>query len=154
MNNYKEIIVEIDLQMIKIIKLSEKYSLFYFIVMMDGVHCGICKGSYNISNISYSNSLLLPSSFISASPYLRNSFSRYPFSVYISVHSICNKFTLLHPFPTSFLFPLISTSLGRTFFSLPPFSNFATEKKKMTFLLKIATQGISLWYFQVICIIA
>jgi hypothetical protein len=24
----------------------------------------------------------------------------------------------------------------------------------MTFLLKIATQGISLWYFQVICIIA
>jgi hypothetical protein len=38
---------------------------FYFIGLGRGVHCGIYKGSYNTSNISYLNSLSPPFSFLS-----------------------------------------------------------------------------------------
>jgi hypothetical protein len=53
-----------------------------------GVHCGIYKGSSNVSTISYLNSPPPPFSFISFYPHLRNSFSRYLFSIYIHVYTV------------------------------------------------------------------
>jgi hypothetical protein len=94
------------------------FLLFFWI----GLHHGIYKGSYNISNISYLNSPPPPFSFISHPPNTHthahththththhswNSFNRYHFSIYIHVHTILPyspSYTLSppppHPTPT------------------------------------------------------
>jgi hypothetical protein len=95
------------------------------------------------------NSAFPTFSFIHLSPHSWNSFNRSLFSIYI--HSICTIFTFLQPFPISSPLPLVPTSPGRTCFTLLP-SNFVIKKKvktKMTFLVKMATQGVSLWHFHV-----
>jgi hypothetical protein len=55
------------------------HSLFLLLCCM-GVHCGLYKSSYNISNISYLNSPPPSFSFISPSLHSKNSFNRYHFS--------------------------------------------------------------------------
>jgi hypothetical protein len=52
-----------------------------------GVHCGIYKSSYNISNISYLNSPSPPFSFISPLPPFLKWFQQVSFCMYIHVHT-------------------------------------------------------------------
>jgi hypothetical protein len=70
-----------------------------------GIHCGILKSSYNISNILYLNSSLPPSSFIPPSPHSWNSFNRCHFSIYIHMYTVfvpCSpSFTISLPPPYS-----------------------------------------------------
>jgi hypothetical protein len=64
-----------------------------------GLHCGIYKSSYSVSNISYLNSPSPLLSFILPSPHSWNSFNRYHFCIYIHVYTFfCTIFTLLPPF--------------------------------------------------------
>jgi hypothetical protein len=64
------------------------------------------KTSYNVSNKSYLNSLPPPFSFISPALHSWNSFNRH-FYIYIHVYRFCTVFTLLPPFTTTFLLPLV-----------------------------------------------
>jgi hypothetical protein len=63
------------------------FCLLVFLLLFSWVwaHCSINKGSYNVSNISYLNSLLhsSPSSIL---PYSWKSFNRYHFCIYIHVY--------------------------------------------------------------------
>jgi hypothetical protein len=59
-----------------------------FLLCWVGIHCGIYKYSYNISNTSYLNSLPPSFYFISLSRHSWNSFDRYHFSVYIHAHTV------------------------------------------------------------------
>jgi hypothetical protein len=61
---------------------------------------------------------------------------------------ICILFTLPHPFPSSFLLPLILTSPERTC-SFLLFSDFVKGQKLYFCLFKIATHGIFYWHFHV-----
>jgi hypothetical protein len=83
--------------------------LYCFIVVRVGVHCGIYKNSYNVSNISYLNSLSLPFSFISSHPIPGTFSTGTIFHLHTCLHSICTIFTLPSPFPH--LPPLTGTNL-------------------------------------------
>jgi hypothetical protein len=84
-----------------------QFIIFYCSV---GVHCGIYKNIYNISNISYFNSPPPSFSFFSSSLHFWNSFSRYHFSIYMHVYTIFTLYsTYVCSFPISFLLPLVPT---------------------------------------------
>jgi hypothetical protein len=103
---------------------------FYFIVIWVGVHCGFYKGSYNILNMSYLNSLPPPFFFI-PNPHSWNSFNRYLFLLLqLCIHSVCIIFTFLHNILTSSPPTSINaTSPGRTCSALL-FSDYAKERKR------------------------
>jgi hypothetical protein len=110
--------------MSKVGKLFKYFITFIFV--QGGVYCGIYKGSYNVSNESYSDALLYSPSSDSC-----NSFNRYQFCMYhlhTCVHIFCTLFTLLFLFPTSpahwYLLPP-----SRTCFALL-FSDFVEEKRE------------------------
>jgi hypothetical protein len=94
-----------------------------FLLCLVGVHCGIYKSSYNISNTSYLNSppphLPLPTFW--------NSFSWYHFFIYIHVYTVFALYSPSHalsqPPPTSQWTPA-----GRTYSALL-FSDFVKEKQ-------------------------
>jgi hypothetical protein len=108
----------------------------FFIVVLR-VHCDIYKNSDNLSNVSSLNSPPPPFSTILlySPPLFLNGHQVSFFHLHTCVHSICTIFTLLHPFPTSSLLPLVPTP--------------QTGKKWHFCLFKIATQGVSLWHFHV-----
>jgi hypothetical protein len=62
------------------------FSIFFFIVVLCGVHCGIYTGSCDVSNISYLNSPPPQPSFIPPFPNSWNSFNGYHFCIYIHVY--------------------------------------------------------------------
>jgi hypothetical protein len=98
----------------------------FFIVLV--VHCGICKISYNISNISYFNSLPPSFSFISLSPHSWNCFNRFHFSIYIHVYTVFALYSpsyMLSPHPS----PLTATTPPNKTCSAILFSDFVKEKK-------------------------
>jgi hypothetical protein len=74
------------------------------------LHRHIYKGSYNVSNISYLNSPPTTGLFHHPSPNSWNSFSSYPFCIYICVYIICTVFILLllsrPPLPSHWCQPL------------------------------------------------
>jgi hypothetical protein len=72
--------------------------LFFLLLCWVGVHCGIYKSSYSISNISYLNSSPPSFSFI---PYLiiSRSFKGYHFSIYIHVYTLFAPYSPSTPFP-------------------------------------------------------
>jgi hypothetical protein len=99
------------------------------------VHCGIYKGSYNVSNISYLNSPPPVLSFLPPSSSSWNSFNRHHFCIYMDVYTF---FTPNSPsYPLSLLpphLPQVPTppTPGRLC-SAFLFSDFV-EEKKITFL--------------------
>jgi hypothetical protein len=117
-----------------------------------GVHCGIYKGSYNISNISYLNSPLLPFSFIPHYHHSWYSFSRSHFSIYIH---LCTLFALYLPSPV--LSPLTGTTPlppsppGRTC-SVLLFANYVKEKKWHFCLFEIVNREFPCGTSVYICI--
>jgi hypothetical protein len=69
--------------------------LFSFSVVLGGVHCGIYKSSYNVSNISYLNSSPQPLSFI-VPPWLMEQFQQVSFfHLHTCLYIIWTLFTLL-----------------------------------------------------------
>jgi hypothetical protein len=63
---------------------------------------------YQIYHTAFTTSIILLYSLL---PHSWNSFNNVSlFHLHACTHSICTIFTLLHPFPTSFLVPLIPTS--------------------------------------------
>jgi hypothetical protein len=113
------------------------------------VPCGTYKSSYNISNMSYLNSPLVPFSFMSPSSHSWNSFNRHHSSIYIHVYTIFALYspshTLSPPLPTS-------TNLPGMICSALLFKDYI-KKKPHFCLFKIATQGVSLWHFHDTCVI-
>jgi hypothetical protein len=110
--------------------------MFFPLLCWVGVHCGIYKGSYNVSNRSHLNSSPPPLSFVLLSPASWNTFSRCHFWIYI--HHVYTFFAL---YSLSYLLslspcslPLVPPTLGRTC-------------SVLLFKIKVATQGVSLWYF-------
>jgi hypothetical protein len=78
---------------------TTKYVVWeYFLLCWVGVHCGIYKSSYNVSNISYLNWLAPPFSFIPPWPY---SWNRYHFYIYIHVYTFWTIFIVLCHFPAT-----------------------------------------------------
>jgi hypothetical protein len=77
--------------------------LFCFLLLLlcwVGVHCGIYKSYYNVSNLNWHP---VPFSFISFSPHSWNSFNRYHFSICIHVYTIFPLYSSSHT-----LSPLLS----------------------------------------------
>jgi hypothetical protein len=108
--------------------LSFSFFLIFFLCWV-GVHCGIYKTSYNVSNISHLNSPPPPFSFYPLLPPFLEYFQQVSlFHLPICVHSICTIFTLPHPFPISSSLQLVPTTPGRTCSALL-FFNFVKEKK-------------------------
>jgi hypothetical protein len=112
--------------------------LFKFLLLCwVGVHCGIFKGSYNVSTLSYLNSSPPPFSFI-CTPHLRNSFNRYLFSVYSYVYTVfvpyLPSYTISLP-PTPL--PLVSTPPppARQGLFLPLVLLYKRKEKELTFFL-------------------
>jgi hypothetical protein len=70
-----------------------------------GVHCGIYKGSCNMSNISYLNSPPPLLSFISLSPVCWNNINNYHFCIYMHVYTFfaanSSSYLLSPPSPPS-----------------------------------------------------
>jgi hypothetical protein len=64
------------------------------------VHHGICKCSYNISNISYWIHPLHHSALSPPSPHSWNNFNRYHFSIYIHVYIVFELYSSFHTFST------------------------------------------------------
>jgi hypothetical protein len=75
-----------------------------------GVHCGIYKCSYNISNMSYLNSPC-PPFFISLPPLLEKFQQISFFCLHTCIHTVCAIFTLPCPFPAFSPFPLLPTPI-------------------------------------------
>jgi uncharacterized membrane protein len=71
--------------------------LFTLLLCWVGIPCGIYKGSYNESNISYLNSALSPFSFVRLSPDSRNSFKRYQFCIYIHMYILFALYSFSYP---------------------------------------------------------
>jgi hypothetical protein len=133
--------------------------LYFFIVVLLGVHCGIYKSSYNVSNTSYLSSASPPLSFITSSPHSWNTFNRYHFCIYIHVYTV---FALYSPSynisltpPPSHWYQLPPTP-PQVRPVLPSYSLILWKKKEIwkkwhfcLFNIKIAKQGVSLWHFHV-----
>jgi hypothetical protein len=125
---------------------------WYFFYCFAGGTLWHLQNSYNISNISFLNSLPPPFSFILPFRHSWSSLNRYHFSIYIHMCAVFGQCTLPHPFlnysPTSHSYhPLIQDIF------CPLFSDFLKEKKWHFCLFKIAEQGVSLWHSMYICII-
>jgi hypothetical protein len=76
--------------------------LFLFLILLlcwVGVHCGIYKDSYNISNISHLNSPSPPFSFISPPPSQEIVSKDIFFSIYIHVYTVFAPNSPSQPFP-------------------------------------------------------
>jgi hypothetical protein len=73
----------------------------WILIVVLGVHCGIYKSSYYISNISQLNSYPPSFSFIPLPPFLELFQQVSFFNLYTCVHSNWTRFTQLHPFLTS-----------------------------------------------------
>jgi hypothetical protein len=123
-----------------------------------GVHCGIYTGSYNVSNISYMNSPPQPFFFIPLSPDSWNSFSRYHFLHLLTcVHILLYHIHPPSPFPHTSLLLLVPDLQPWWYLFYPSILWFCRRKKRtdktknMTFwlMIKVAKQGVSLWYFLV-----
>jgi hypothetical protein len=122
-------------------KLFSKIHFYFFkfilkkIVVL-GVHCGIYKSSYNVSNISYLNSPPPSFSFISPLPPSWNSFSRSHFSIYIYVYIVFSQYSPFpHILPSHWYQPSIQDLFSVQF----------CKRKRMTFCsFKIAIQEVSL----------
>jgi hypothetical protein len=121
------------------------YFLLFLLLYWMGVHCGIYKSSYHISNISYLHSPPPSFSFILPFPH-SNRYHFFSFHTY--VHSTC---TINHP-PMSFphlLPPLTNTIPTRQDLFCLPVISFCKWKKLKFFLFKIVKQGVSSWHFHV-----
>jgi hypothetical protein len=105
---------------------------FFLLLCWVGIHCGIYKSSYNISNLSYLNSPCPPFSFISLSPHSWKSFNRSYFSIYIHVYTVCALYSFFYilspPFPHSHWYQCPRQDLF-----CPPVLQFC-KRKIMTFL--------------------
>jgi hypothetical protein len=116
------------------------------------VHCGSYKVSYTVSNMSYLNPPppLLP--FIPCIPDSWNSFNRYHLCNYIHMYTVFAHYSLSYllslPPP-----PPTCAKSGKDLFCSPVLQFCRREKMKRKtwhfcyFEIKIATQGVSLWYF-------
>jgi hypothetical protein len=80
---------------------SGKIRHAFFLLCWVGVHCGIYKSSYNVSNLSYFNSPPPPFSFISLPPFLEWFQQVSLLHLHTCVHIFCSMFTLLPPFPAT-----------------------------------------------------
>jgi hypothetical protein len=98
-----------------------------------GVHCGIYKSSYNISNTSHLNSPSLPFSFIHLPAIPEIASTGTFFHLHTCVQSIYTIFTLPHLFSTGSN-PTGSNPIGRTCSALL-FSDFVKEKKWYTIFI-------------------
>jgi hypothetical protein len=76
------------------------FKVFFPLLCWVSVHCGIYKGSYNVSNISHLNSNPVPHSFIPPCSDSWKSFNRlHIFCIYIHVY------ILFAPYSSSWSFP-------------------------------------------------
>jgi hypothetical protein len=101
----------------------------FLLLCLVGVHCGIYKSSYNLSNISYLNSLPPPLSFIPPSPCSWNSFNRYHFYIYTHVYAFLQHIHCPMSFSNHHRLPLVPRPQVRTYFTLL-LSNFVEENSK------------------------
>jgi hypothetical protein len=106
-----------------------KLFLVFFLIVLLGIHCGIYKSSYNVSNISYLNSPPPLLSFICPSLHPWNGFNRYHFYIYIFLHSVFASYSFSYAL---FLSPPPSTN---SHCLQDMFHKFYRTKKKMTVLL-------------------
>jgi hypothetical protein len=129
--------------------------LFSFSVVLGGVHCGIYKSSYNVSNISYLNSSPQPLSFI-VPPWLMEQFQQVSFfHLHTCLYITWTLFTLLSlPLPPPLLHccphPAPQHLLGLFILQFCRWKEIKDKKKNMTFCkfeIKLATQGASLCCF-------
>jgi hypothetical protein len=95
---------------------------FFKLLCWVGVHCGIYRSSYKISNIAYLNSPPLPLSFIPSLPPYLEQFQQVSFYITYMCTQFLHRIHPPTPFPTG-----TNTSLW--------FCRRKWKKKKMTFLL-------------------
>jgi hypothetical protein len=107
---------------------SNSIPLLFFIVVWVGVHCGIYKGPYNASNISYLNSTSPP--LYPAAPDSWDSFNRYHFCIHIHVYTLFAPYSSSYPLPPpcSHWCQALHHTPRRTCFALL-FSDFVEEKR-------------------------
>jgi hypothetical protein len=119
-----------------------------FIVVLGRAHCGIYKSSYNISNISYLNSLSPLFFFAPLSPIPGVVSTGLYFSIYIYVYTVfalySPSYTLSPPPPSSHWYQLPS----REDLFYPPILWFCKWKKNFFCLFKIPTQGVCWDWFR------
>jgi hypothetical protein len=120
---------------------------FFFYIVVLGVHCGIYKRSYNITNIPYLNSLPPSLSFIS--PYAISGTGStgliFPFTC-MCIHYLYHIHPLT-PFPHILPSSTGTKSLRQNMFCLL-FSDFVKEKKWHLCLFQITIWEVSLFFFQ------
>jgi hypothetical protein len=122
-------------------------SIFFFIVVLGGSTLWNSQKflqyiKYLILVVTSSTNLFYPSYSL-----FWNSFNRYHFSIYIHMYTV---YMLYSPSHTLFPPPLSLNGYQspRQDLFCPPVLWFALKKKKWHFcFFKLATQGISLWYF-------
>jgi hypothetical protein len=113
-------------------ELCHQPSSFSFIVVLGGVHCGICKGSYKYQ--IYDTWIHCPScpislSFISLLPWFLEQFQQVWFlHLHTCVHIICSIFIFLHTFPTTSSLPLVPNPTPKDLFC-PPVPWFYRRKR-------------------------
>jgi hypothetical protein len=104
--------------------------------------------------LSYLNSSPLLFSFIPSSPNSWNSFNRYHFCIYIHVYSFFSLYSPSYPFsrsPCSASHWCQPSTMGTIWLQL--FRRRKIKRKTWHFSLfeiKVATQGVCLWYFHVL----
>jgi hypothetical protein len=116
------------------------------------VHCSICKNSYNLSNISYLNLPCALLSFIHLHPFLGGFHRVSVLFLHTCVCVFCTIFTFLPPFTATSSSHWYQPYPRQDLFCPPVLLFSKRKRKKWHFCLcemKIATQGISLWYFHV-----
>jgi hypothetical protein len=100
----------IKVQMLYKGRLSGVMKSSFLLFCSIGVHCGIYKSFYTLSNISYMNSPPPPLFFLPCHHPFMEQFQQVSFlHLHTCVHSICKVFTLLYPLPTMSPPPLVST---------------------------------------------
>jgi hypothetical protein len=81
--------------------------IYFLLLCLVGVLCGIHKSSYNISNVSYLNSPPPPFSFISPTLHSRNSFNRSHFSTCMHMYTVFTPYS-----PPSWFPPFLPAPTG------------------------------------------
>jgi hypothetical protein len=115
-------------QLLRIFSLRHLKIIFHLLLCWVGLHCGIYKSSYNVSNTSYLDSPSPWLCFISLSPHSWSNFNRYHFCIYIHVYRVFAPYSLSTPFPCHLRLPLILPHPTL----IPQFCR--GKKKKLTFL--------------------